>query len=176
MKPTNLTPTPPPLATLLGGEEIEVQTNSGETLKVRVQVLPMRHRIRFIELLVDGDAQAIVELCCGWPPNYADRFTALSQDALFRKARDLNFTLAVSLLEQLNQDSKELAPLYQKVGKRMAEQMMPLLDLLKPALTPASLSAVPESRSSTSLRPGSGSCSTEKAQLTRGEPSNNSTQ
>lgn len=147
-------PVPPPskLSTLLGGEEVSVLTNKGKLETVKVLVLPMRSLLRFIELCVDGDGQALIELCIDKPEGYADRFTADAQDQLLEKARALNFTHAERYLERLNSDSRKLAPLYRKVSQRMSDQLKPVLEQLMtlwPGVpTPASPSAAPESKSS----------------------------
>lgn len=161
-------PVPPPskLSTLLGGEEMHVVTNDGTLETVKVLVLPMRSLLRFIELCVDGDGQAMIELCIDKPEGYADRFTADAQDALLEKARALNFTHAVRYLDRLNSDSQKLAPLFKKVSQRMTEQLRPVLEQLMTlwpgAPTPASPSDAPESKSSTNPSRGSGSFSNGK--------------
>ncbi len=154
------------LSTLLGGEELNVLTNDDKLEPVKVLVLPMRSLLRFIELCVDGDGQALIELCIDKPEGYADRFTADAQDELLEKARELNFTHAERYLERLNSDSQKLAPLFQKVSQRMSDQLKPVLEQLMTlwpgAPTPASPSAAPERKSSTSPSRGSGSSSSEK--------------
>ena len=172
-------PSPHKLSTLLGGEEVRVATNAGATETVKVLVLPMRSLLRFIELCVDGDGQALIELCIDRPEGYADRFTAEAQDQLLEKARALNFTHAERYLERLNSDSRKLAPLFRRVSQRMTDQLQPVLEQLMTlwpgAPTPASPSAARASKSSTSPSHGSASSWSAKAAATPSAPSTTST-
>lgn len=151
------------LATLLGGEEVTAPCNNGTCETVRVRKLPMRDRLKYIELCVDGDGQGIIELCCGLPPNAADKFTPEAQDDLLEKAKALNFLLAVQHLERMAEDSRKLAPLYQKTARRMLDQTGPLLTQFAQSLMPVLMqhlsSASPESKSSTKAPTGSDSAS-----------------
>lgn len=170
---------PPSESILLGGSEERVRNNLGAEETVKVILIPMRLRLRFIELCIEGDGQGIIELCCGErPPQWADRFPPAVQDYLLEKAKALNFTLALQYLERMQSESKALAPLYEKVAKRMIDQAGPLLRQLFSSFTPsptsASPSAAPAPKPSTSPQPGSASSSSEPAPPTPAAPSSSS--
>lgn len=163
------------LAVLFGGEELDCDLNeTGKVERVFVRKLPMRLRLKFIELCIDGDGQAIVELCIDKPAGYLDKFTPAAQDALLEKAQALNFQLAEQHLQRMNENSKKLAPLYEKVTKRLIEAGGALLKqwmaLSTPPPTPASPSAAPENKSSTKVPTGSPSSSPENPPPTPAAP------
>ena len=96
------------LINLIGGEELDVKYADGREDRVKVGILRVKARERYLEVM--GDEGAQVELFCGREKGWADRLSAESYDAIAEKGQKLNLPLFQNWYRRLLERSEAMAP------------------------------------------------------------------
>jgi hypothetical protein len=159
------------LTTIYGGRKVPVILNDGTEQLVFVRTLPLRLVPRYLELILSGDDQGVIELCLGHAKDWgatatehqADAFNTESQEALLAACDELNFFTAQRWIERNKTKREKIAPLLQALYAVQTTLMGPSLTqmatLLASSLTQLSPSASPSTPSSTAPAPSSSSSS-----------------
>lgn len=96
------------LTQLVGGEELDIRYADGREERVKVRVLPVKERERYLEVMNDEAAQ--VELFCAREKGWAETLAPESYDAIADKGQELNLPLFQNWYRRLKGRSEAMNP------------------------------------------------------------------